>query len=151
MRNPRPTKAPVSKTGYVKFSNKLSTSLDQISSSVRENAQMIDSIQEVALELTTTFGSLHTVAVKYARSANQVLDILLPIVSKLPIVPKNAQTMLVNLEKWTQMIIDNEAKTSATVNSVRSGLQSGDVNKLKTHTADLKSVTAALSKLAATK
>lgn len=149
MRNARPTsKAAVSKTGYVKFSNKLSTSLDQISSTVRENAQMIDSIQEVALELTTTFGSLHTVAVKYARSANQVLDVILPIVKNLPIVPKNAQSMLINLEKWTQMIINNEAKTSATVSSVRSGLQSGDVNKLKTHAADLKSVTAALSKLA---
>lgn len=147
MRNPRPTKAVPSKTGYVKFSNKLSTSLDQISNSVRENAQMIDSIQEVALELTTTFGSLHSVAVKYARTANQVLDVIVPIVKNLPIVPKNAQTMLVNLEKWTQMIIDSEAKTSATVNSVRSGLQSGDVNKLKTHAADLKSVTNSLTKL----
>jgi len=151
MRNARPTKAPVSKTGYVKFSNKLSSSLDQISTTVRENAQMIDSIQEVALELTTTFASLHGVAVKYARSANQVLDVLVPIVKNLPIVPKNVQTMLINLEKWTQMIIDNEAKTSSTVNSVRSGLQSGDVNKLKTHAADLKSVTAALSKLAVVK
>ncbi|QYK49966.1 MAG: hypothetical protein KF701_06100 [Anaerolineales bacterium] len=147
MRNPRPIKAVPSKTGYVKFSNKLSSSLDQISSSVRENAQMIDTIQEVALELTTTFGSLHGVAVKYARSANQVLDVIVPIVKNLPIVPKNAQTMLINLEKWTQMIIDNEAKTSATVNSVRSGLQSGDVNKLKTHAADLKAVTSSLAKI----
>jgi hypothetical protein len=114
---------------------------------VRQNAQMIDSIQEVALELSTAIGSLHGVAVKYARSANQLLDILVPIVRNLPIIPKNAQAMIVNLEKWTQMIIDNEAKTASTISSVRSGLQSGDVNKLKTHAADLQGVTRALTNL----
>lgn len=146
MRNPRASAAP-SKTSYVKFSNKLSDSLEDISNTVRQNAQMIDSIQEMALELSTAFSSLHSVAVKYARSANQLLDILVPVVKNLPIIPKNAQTMIVNLEKWTQMIIDNEAKTAGTISSVRSGLQSGDVNKLKTHAADLQAVTKTLTNL----
>lgn len=148
MRNPKASARPTpSKTSYVKFSNKLSDSLEDISNTVRQNAQMIDSIQEVALELSTAIGSLHGVAVRYARSANQLLDILVPIVRNLPIIPKNAQTMIVNLEKWTQMIIDNEVKTASTISSVRSGLQSGDVNKLKTHAADLQGVTKALTNL----
>lgn len=150
MRNPRITPragATTGKVNYVKFSNKLSDSLEDISVQLRQHTQMIDSIQEVALELTTAIGSLHTITVKYARQANQFLDILVPIIRNLPIVPKNARDMVVNLEKWTQKIIDNEVRTASTINSVRGGLQTGDVNKLKAHAAELQGVTKALTGL----
>lgn len=155
MRNPRMTpRAGASagkpaKTSYVKFSDKLSDSLEDISGQLRQHGQMIDSIQEVALELTTAIGSLHTITVKYARSANQFLDVLVPLIQNLPIVPKNVRDMVVNLEKWTQQIIDSEKRTSLTINSVRGGLQTGDVNKLKAHASELQGVSKALTGLLA--
>lgn len=148
MRNPRPAARPTpGKTSYVKFSAKLSDSLTDIAATVRQNTQMIDSIQEVALELTGAIGSLHGITVKYARTANQILDFLLPIVQNLPLIPKDGRDLLRNLEKWTQSIIDNETKTASTISSVRSGLQSGDVNKLKAHAVDLQNVTKAIISL----
>ena len=39
---------------YTPFSRKLTGSLDQISKTIQENAKVIDMIQEVALELTTS-------------------------------------------------------------------------------------------------
>lgn len=132
---------PSAKTSHVKFSDKLTESLDDISAMIQDHKDMIDAIQEISLELTTAIGSLHTLTVKYAGKANQILDVLLPILKGLPLVPKNVTALLVDLEKWTQKIIDNEKTTSKTLSDVQSGLKTGDVSKIKSHTTDLKKVT----------
>jgi hypothetical protein len=108
---------------------------------------MIDSIQEVALELTTSIGTLHTLTVKYARTANSILDVLLPILKNLPLIPKNVMQLLTNLESITQKIIDNEASTSRTISDVQSGLRTGDVNKIKGHAGQLQAVTKILTSM----
>ena len=126
---------------YVKFSDKPTASINDISKIIEQHKEMIDSIQEVALELTSSIGSLHTLTVKYARIANQILDVLLPILKNLPVIPKNVMQLLVNLESMTQKIIDNEVETTRTITDVQSGLKTGDVNKLKAHAGQLQTVT----------
>jgi hypothetical protein len=69
------TAKPVS---YVKFSDKLTDSLNDIGRMIQDHKNMIDTIQEIALELTNSIGSLHTLTVKYAGIANNILDGLLP-------------------------------------------------------------------------
>lgn len=130
---------------YVKFSDKLTDSLEDISRMIQEHKDMIDAIQEVALELTNSIGSLHTLTVKYAGIANSILDVLLPIVKSLPIIPKNVTDMLVKLESLTQQIIDNQASTSKTIVDVQGGLRSGDVSKIKGHAGELQAVTKAIT------
>ena len=130
---------------YTKFSDKLTDSLDDITRMINENKEMIDSIQEVALGLTDAMGTLHTLTVKYAGIANAILDALLQIVKNLPIIPKKITDLLVNLEAITQKIIDNSQKTTKTISDVNSGLKTGDVSKLKAHSAELKSVTNSLA------
>jgi hypothetical protein len=130
---------------YTKFSDKLTDSLNDISKMINEHKEMIDAIQEVALELTDSMGTLHTLTVKYASIANNILDALLPIVKGLPIIPKKVTDLLVNLEAITQKIIDNKQKTSTTIRSVNTGLRTGDVSKLKVHANELKSVTKTLT------
>ena len=129
---------------YTRFSAKLTGSLDQIQKMVEDNARMIDSIQEVALELTNSIGTLHALTVKYAGIANAILDALLPIVKNLPIIPKNVTDMLVNLESITQKIIDGQASTGKTILDVQTGLRTGDVTKLQSHTTDLQNLTKSL-------
>lgn len=138
---------PSGATSYIKFSDKLTTSITDIVKIIDQNKEMIDAIQDIAIELTSSIGSLHTLTVKYARTANQILDVLLPIVKNLPIVPKNVQGLLVNLESITQKIIDNESITSKTIADVNSGLKSGDANKLKAHAGQLKDVTKTITAL----
>src|SRR5512147_2776366 len=77
----------------VKFYDKLTDSLSDITKMIEEHKSMIDSIQEVALELTNSIGTLHTLTVKYAGIANSILDALLPIVRNLPLIPKNVTAM----------------------------------------------------------
>ena len=136
------TARPVS---YVKFSDKLSDSLNDISKMIQDHKNMIDTIQEVALELTNSIGSLHTLTVKYAGIANNILDGLLPIARGLPIIPKNILQMLINLESVTQKIIDNQIQTSKTITEVQSGLKTGDVNMIKGHAGALQNVTKTLT------
>ena len=129
----------------VKFSDKLTDSLQDITRMIEEHKSMIDSIQEVALELTNSIGTLHKLTVKYAGIANNILDNLLPIVKGLPLIPRNIVDMLVNLESITQKIIDTNAQTSKTITDVQSGLKTGDVNKIKGHAGELQNVTRALT------
>jgi methyl-accepting chemotaxis protein len=132
---------------YTKFSDKLTDSLNDINKMINEHKDMIDAIQEVALELTDSMGTLHTLTVKYASIANSILDALLPIAKSLPVIPKKVTNLLINLEAITQKIIDNKQKTSTTIRSVNSGLRTGDVSKLKSHATELKSVTSTLRKI----
>ncbi len=148
-RKPTTRKSTARKTSvkYTKFSDKLSDSLDDINRMINENAEMIDSVQEVALGLTDAMGVLHTLTVKYAGISNSILDTLLPIAKTLPIIPKKVTALLVNLEETTQKIIDDSKKTSRTIKEVSSGLKTGDVSKLKGHANELKSVTDKLTKI----
>ena len=140
-----PVTAKASAGSYVKFSDKLTNSVTDIAKIIEQHKTMIDSIQEIAMELTNSIGSLHTLTVKYARTANQILDALLPILKSLPIIPKNVMAMLTNLEAITQKIIDNEASTTKTITDVQSGLRTGDVTKIQGHAGQLKAVTKTLT------
>jgi hypothetical protein len=137
----KPGSSSAKTVSYVRFSDKLTASLTDITRMINENREMIDSIQEVALDLTTSIVTLHTLTGKYAGIANNILDGLLPIVKGLPIVPKNITAMLVNLEAVTQKIIDSQASTSKTIADVQSGLRAGDVNKIKGHAGQLQALT----------
>ncbi|NWG35680.1 MAG: hypothetical protein HXY42_14715 [Chloroflexi bacterium] len=131
-------------SSMVKFSDKLTDSLNDITKMIEEHKVMIDSIQDIALELTNSIGTLHTLTVKYAGVANNILDGLLPIVKGLPIIPKNIVDLLVKLESITQKIIDSNAQTAKTIADVQTGLKTGDVNKIKGHAGQLQNVTNAL-------
>ncbi len=132
-------------TSVVKFSDKLTDSLRDITGMIEEHKSMIDSIQEVALELTNSIGTLHTLTVKYATIANNILDGLLPIAKGLPIIPKNILEMLINLESITQKIIDSKDQTTRTITDVQTGLKTGDVNRIKGHAGELQNVTRTLT------
>jgi hypothetical protein len=145
----RPVARPIAATAkagsIVKFSDKLTGSLNDITKMIEEHKTMIDTIQDVALELTNSIGTLHTLTVKYAGIANGILDALLPIVKGLPIIPKNIVDMLVNLESITQKIIDSNTNTAKTISDVQGGLKTGDMNKIKGHAGELQNMTRTLT------
>lgn len=130
---------------YTRFSSQLASSLSQVSKAIEENAKTIDMVQETALELTNSISTLHALVVKYASTANSILDTLLPILRGLPVVPKNVMDLLTNLESITQKIIDTQASIGKTITDVQTGLRTGDVTKLQAHAGDLKKLTQSIS------
>ena len=71
--------------------------------------------------------------------------VLLPILRDLPLIPKNVMDLLVNLERLTQQIIDNQAGTAKTIADVQTGLSTGDVTKLQSHAGELQDLTRSLT------
>ncbi|MBN1665715.1 MAG: hypothetical protein JW862_01455 [Anaerolineales bacterium] len=132
---------------YVKFSDKLTDSLVDITRMIDDHKGMIDTIQEVAIELTSTMATLNTLTVKYASKANEILDVLLPIMEKVPFLPEKLKELLTQMEKWTQKIIDNDESTTKTIADVQSGLKSGDVKKIQAHSNELKKISQRLTSI----
>lgn len=133
--------------GYVKFSDKLTDSLQDITKMITEHKEMIDAIQDVGIQLTGAIGTLHTLTVKYAGVVNGVLDLLLPLLKNIPFVPPQLLEMATTMEKVTQQIIDNSANTSKTITDVNVGLKTGDVARLRGHSGELQKVTQTLTSI----
>ncbi|MDX9990408.1 MAG: hypothetical protein RBS68_00035 [Anaerolineales bacterium] len=130
---------------YVKFSDQLTGTLQDITKMINEQKETIDSIQEMGIQLTNTFGTLHTVTVKYAGVVNNILDMLLPFLKKIPLVPPQLLEMATKIERVTQQIIDNSDKTSKTIADIDTGLKTGDVSRLRGYSGELQKITQAFS------
>jgi len=125
---------------YVKFSDKLTDSLEDITGMINRHKDMINAIQELGIQLTGAFDTLHTVTVKYAGVVNGVLDILLPLIEKIPLFPARFVDMARSMERITQQIIDNSANTTKTIRAVNEGLRNGDVERLRGHSMEMQNV-----------
>jgi hypothetical protein len=134
-------KAPKS---YVRFSTKLTGSVDQISKLIEDNAKLMDTVQELAIQLTHSIGALHSLTVRYAGVANSILDVLSPVLGHLPLIPKKAKDTMADLDRLTQRIIDGQASRSKTIADVQTGLTTGDVTRLQSHAGEIKSLTQSL-------
>ena len=142
----RPTSlGQVTPTTYVKFSDQLTGTLQDITKMINEQKATIDSIQEMGLQLTTTFGTLHTVTVKYAGVVNNILDMLLPFLKKIPLVPPKILELATKIERVTQQIIDGSDKTSKTIADIDTGLKTGDASRLRGYSGELQKITQAIS------
>jgi len=147
---PRPSEQPVAQAApealaqpeqYVKFSDKLTESLDDITGMINKHKGMIDGIQAVGIRLTDAFDTLHTLTVKYAGTVNSALDILLPVLKKFPIVPAQFLDLATRMERMTQSIIDSREETTKAIRAVNLGLRKGDIQGLSENAADLERVT----------
>jgi hypothetical protein len=126
---------------YVKFSDKLTESLSDITRMLNEHKVMIDAIQEVGIQLTSSFKTLHRLTVRYAGIVNAALDALLPWLRKVPLMPQRFVETAETVERVTQRIIDSNVETAQTIADVNAGLKLGDVNRLRGHTDDLQKIT----------
>ena len=131
----------------VRFSDKLTDSLQNITAMIDEHKGMIDAIQDVGIQLTSAFGTLHTLTVKYASVVNGVLDLLLPWFKKIPLVPPKLLELATRVERITQAIIDSSKNTSKAITDVNQGLKTGNVEQLRGHSSELQKVTLALTSI----
>jgi t-SNARE complex subunit (syntaxin) len=134
-------------TNYVKFSDKLTGTLQDITKMINEQKETIDTVQEMGIHLTTAIGTLHTMTVKYAGVVNNILDMLLPILEKIPLIPPKLLDTVKNIERVTQKIIDNQEKTTKTITDIDTGLKTGDVSRLKGYSGELQKVTQAFTSI----
>lgn len=132
------------KRNFVPFSDKLTKNLEDVTKTIEDNKTTLDTIQELGIELSQAVSAISASALKYANMVNNILDTVLPFIEKLPIFPSKTQQFLKDLNSFADKFLASVESAQQISGSVEKGLVAGDVNALKTHSADLKKVVASV-------
>jgi len=132
---------------YVKFSDKLTESWEDVNRIIQENKATLDAIQETALELTKIAGALEAIATKYARMVNSVLDTAVPILRKVPLLGDQVLNVVTEIEEFAENILNICTKADKVIQDVEAGLTTADVGKLQGHVGELGNMTKAMRKI----
>lgn len=135
--------------GYVHFSDKMTESLQNINRVIIDNRSTLDSIQDMAVELTRAVQTLEQAAVKYIRMVDGVLEQLIPIMKSIPLVPKGVVVMATNIEATTTKFLAACDMAERVLPGVEAGLTTADMTKLKASTGDVQKLTITLQSLLA--
>lgn len=106
---------------YVHFSDKMTQSLMNINKVIDDNKSTLDSIQDMAVELTRAIRSLQAVVMKYVETADHILDTIVPIMDGLPIIPAKVKEFV----KEAQALSGKITAASEMAEKVLPGVEAG--------------------------
>jgi hypothetical protein len=129
---------------HVRFSDKLTASLEEVNRIIQENKATLDSIQDIALELTRAAGALEGIVSKYVKMVDSALETAVPILKNIPLVSDKVMEVVTEIQDLTEDILDICTTADKVIKDVEYGLANADVSKLKAHTGDLQKMTRAL-------
>jgi methyl-accepting chemotaxis protein len=129
---------------YTHFSDKLTQSLANINKVINDNKTTLDSIQDMAVELTRAIRSLQAVVMRYIETADKILDTIVPIVEGLPIIPAKIKEFAKDAQAMSQKITAASQMADRVLPSVEAGLTSADMTKLQASTKDVSELTKSL-------
>jgi len=138
----KPTPMPAQK--YVHFSDKMTESLMNINKVINDNRSTLDSIQDMAVELTRAIRSLQAVVMKYVGMADHILDTIVPIMEGLPIIPDKIKEFAKDALALSQKITAASELAARVLPGVEAGLTTADMSKLQASTGQVASLTKAL-------
>ncbi len=142
---------PVQSGEYVHFSDKLTGALRNINDVIDDNKGTLDSIQDMALELTRTVSVLRNVAIKYVQQVDQVLEIIAPIVNKMPIFPAQLKDFVNNALDLSNKIIEASDIAKQVLPGVEKSLMTADISNLQSSKKDVANLTRSLQNIIQTK
>ncbi len=129
---------------YVHFSDKMTESLMNINKVINDNKSTLDSIQDMAVELTRAIRSLQAVAMKYVDLADDILGTIVPIMEGLPIVPDKVKGFAKDALALSKKINEACQLADKVLPGVETGLTTADMSKLQASTGQVASLTKSL-------
>ncbi len=133
--------------GYIHFSDRLTESLMNINKVIQDNRSTLDSIQDMAVELTRAISTLETAAVKYIRLVDSVLEQAIPVMKTIPLVNKKILSFATDIEAMTSKFLATCTLAEKVLPGVEAGLTTADMTKLKASTGDVQNLTKSLQEL----
>ncbi len=130
--------------GYVHFSDKMTGALRNIGNVIDDNKSTLDSIQDMSVELTRTIRSLQAVIIKYVDMADNILETLVPILDKLPLVPDKVVDFARDALELSKKITAASELAERVLPGVEASLMSADVSGLQASTGDVAKLTRSL-------
>ena len=132
---------------YVHFSDKMTSALMNINDVIEDNKGTLDSIQDMALQLTRTVIVLRTVVMKYVGMVDNILETAVPIMEKLPIFPENVKEFARDALALAKKISTASEMAEKVLPGVEASLMTADVSRLQTSSGDVANLTKALQEI----
>jgi hypothetical protein len=129
---------------YVHFSDKMTGALKNISDVIDDNRGTLDSIQDMAVQLTRTIISLRAVVMRYVETADNVLDKVVPIMEKLPIIPDKVMDFAHDARGWAEKISEASDLVERVLPGVERSLTTADISGLQASAGEVANLTRAL-------
>jgi hypothetical protein len=107
--------------------------------SVAENKEMIDAIQQSAIELTGIASDLQALAFKNATQIAEVLTVALPLIRKIPLLGQAVDSeAIAKAEGLSRLIVTSTQSTRQVVADLQQALIEANPKYLKAHLEDLR-------------
>ena len=132
---------------YMHFSDKITGALRNIGDVIEDNRGTLDSIQDMAVQLTRTVISLRAVVMRYVETADNVLEKVVPIMEKLPIVPDKVMDFAHDARGWAQKISEASDLVERVLPGVERSLTTADISGLQASTGEVANLTRALQEM----
>jgi hypothetical protein len=142
----KPTPQPVAGE-YVHFSDKITGALRNIGDVIEDNRGTLDSIQDMAVQLTRTVLSLRAVVMRYVETADNLLEKVVPIMENLPIIPDKVMDFAHDAQEWAQKISEASDLVERVLPGVERSLTTADISGLQSSAGEVANLTRALQEM----
>jgi hypothetical protein len=118
--------------------------LKNISNVIEDNRGTLDSIQDMAVQLTRTIISLRAVVMRYVETADNVLEKIVPIMENLPIIPDKVMDIAHDAQGWAKKISEASDLVEKVLPGVERSLTMADIGGLQASAGEVANLTRAL-------
>ncbi|MDX9851313.1 MAG: hypothetical protein RBT01_12450 [Anaerolineaceae bacterium] len=112
-----------------------------------DNRSTLDSIQDMAVELTRSVQVPEKASVKYIRLVDGVLEQVIPIMRNFPLVPKKLLALFVKIEATTTKFLAAYELAEKVLPGVEEGLTTANMTKVQASNGEVQRLTATLQSL----
>jgi urease gamma subunit len=115
--------------------------LQNISNVIDENRGTLDSIQDMAVQLTRTIISLRLVIIKYVDMAEKALGTIVPIIEGLPIISENIKEFARDAQALAKKIDTANELVQKVLPGVERALTTADISGLQASSGEVAELT----------
>lgn len=110
---------------------------------IRDNAELVDSVQTAALQMTEVASDLQALAFKHANTVAAVMQDIRPAVRRLPLVGMLADSeTVVRADSLSASIVEYTTKAKVVIHDVEDAIVHSDSTRLKAYVVQLKELRA---------
>jgi hypothetical protein len=115
---------------------------------VRRNGPVIDSVQDVALEMTLAAHDLQSLALANAREFAELMRVARPAISRIPVLSKIVESPQFERADWfADRVVAATERSEQVIGDVRHALVEADATQLKTYLDELRTLRVDLREL----
>lgn len=113
-----------------------------------ENQEAIDTLQNIAIDLTKTASAIQSFSAKNAQQVSDILDSTIPLLATIPLVGKRIDnTGLSKLQNLSKTVINVSTQAATVIQDVEQALVNADIKELKTYPQKLQQTNQSLRTL----